>query len=204
MTIKAKGQVRDTRGRVFKTIVWATDGSEAADRAFPYAMGLAQEPARTLVIIYAKGLAGGRDGGVPQHGDGDDIEAKIRCQVDEAQKAGIAATLKVVTGAAPGPAQMIVSAASGVGADLIIVGCHGHSPAAGLFFGSVTNRLLHIAPCPVLAVPPPHTGETDPLEGGSVEAGDQPEGDLRGRKCASQSDAVCLPGYEPAVQEPTP
>jgi nucleotide-binding universal stress UspA family protein len=167
---EGEGSSRDTRGRVFKTIVWATDGSEAADRALPYAMGLAQEPARTLVIIYAKGLAGGRGGDDPQHRDEDVLEAKIRRQVDEAQKAGIAATLELVTGTGHGPAEVIASAASGVGADLIIVGSHGHAPAAGLFFGSVTSRLLHIAPCPVLAVPPPHTGKTAALEADAVEA----------------------------------
>ena len=30
----------------------------------------------------------------------------------------------------------------------------GHTPLAGLLLGGVTQRLLHIAPCPVLAVPP--------------------------------------------------
>jgi len=58
-----------------------------------------------------------------------------------------------VTGEAPHAAHMIVGAAKEVGADMIIVGTRGHSPIAGLLLGSVTQRLLHVSPCPVLAVP---------------------------------------------------
>ena len=34
-----------------------------------------------------------------------------------------------------------------------MVGTRGHTPLGGMLLGSVTQRLLHIAPCPVLAVP---------------------------------------------------
>jgi nucleotide-binding universal stress UspA family protein len=37
--------------------------------------------------------------------------------------------------------------------DAIVVGTRGHTPIAGLLVGSVTQRLLHIAPCPLIAVP---------------------------------------------------
>jgi nucleotide-binding universal stress UspA family protein len=52
------------------------------------------------------------------------------------------------------PAQSIANLATEVGADMIVVGTRGHSPVGGVFAGSVAQRLLQVAPCPVLAVPP--------------------------------------------------
>ena len=36
---------------------------------------------------------------------------------------------------------------------MIVVGTRGHTAIGGLLLGSVTQRLLHIGTCPVLAVP---------------------------------------------------
>lgn len=139
---------------MFKTVVWATDGSEAADRSLPYAKALAAGGDRTLVVVHSKELLVGRAAGYPVHADEDELEAKIRRQVDEARDEGLDATLKLARGAAPGAAHMIADMAREVGADVIVVGTRGHAPVAGLLLGSVTQRLLHIASCPVLAVPP--------------------------------------------------
>lgn len=52
------------------------------------------------------------------------------------------------------PAEVLAQLAQSEDADLIVVGTRGHSSVAGLLLGSVTQRLLHIASVPVLAVPP--------------------------------------------------
>ena len=74
---------------------------------------------------------------------------------------GLNAILKVVDFVGPQPAQGIADIAAEVDADVIVVGTRGHSAIGGLLVGSVTQHLLHVAPCPVLAVPPPLTQRND-------------------------------------------
>jgi nucleotide-binding universal stress UspA family protein len=139
---------------MFKTIVWATDGSESADAALAYAKSLAAQNGAALVIAHAvEHLLGPRAGGYPVHADEDEIRAKIERQTAELKEAGLNVSSKAVGGASPGAAHMIADIAREVGADVIVVGTRGHTALAGLLVGSVTQRLLHVAPCPVLAVP---------------------------------------------------
>jgi nucleotide-binding universal stress UspA family protein len=138
---------------MFRTIIWATDGSEAADRALPYAKALAEGEGRKLVVVHSEEHFTGRASAYPVLADEEELQAKIRRQVDEAGKEGLDATLKQVAGRAPHAAHAIADAAREAEADVIVIGTRGHAPITGLLVGSVTQRLLHIAPCPVLAVP---------------------------------------------------
>lgn len=139
---------------MFKKIVWATDGSASAQRALPYAKGLAQQDGASLVVVHAvETYAGSRAAGLPLYVEEEAMQKRVEAQVAELQAEGIDAELKMVTGLGTRAAHAISDAAEEAGADLIVTGTRGHTSLGGLLLGSVTQRLLHIAQCPVLAVP---------------------------------------------------
>ena len=140
---------------MFETIIWATDGSDAADGALPFASALAELEHGGLVAVHAKEVfVGGRATGLPVMADENELETRIDRQVQELRSVGVDATFKIVSGMTSNPAHMIAQAARDVAADASVVGTRGHGPIAGAVVGSVTQQLLHLAPCPVLAVPP--------------------------------------------------
>ena len=59
-------------------------------------------------------------------------------------------TREVVTGV---PHEAIVDYATAQHADLIVVGTHGYGPIKHLLLGSVAERVVRQAPCPVMTVP---------------------------------------------------
>ena len=137
---------------MFQVIVFGTDGSETADIALPLVKRLGAAGAR-IVVVHANEIMVGRGGPSTRYANEDELHAKVQQQTRELTQDGVDATLRVVTGVQADPAHAIVGVAGDEGADLIVVGTRGHSRIAGLLVGSVTQRLLHIAPCPVMAVP---------------------------------------------------
>jgi nucleotide-binding universal stress UspA family protein len=156
---------------MFKTIVWATDGSDNADRALPYATELAAGPDRTLVAVHVRELIGGRGGGLPVYADEDELVDKIEAQVEEIRQRGIPVRLELATASTHGPAHFVAELAREAGGDVIVVGTRGHGPITGALLGSVAQHLLHDTPCPVLAVPPFETTEPQELEQEVARAG---------------------------------
>ena len=139
---------------MFKVIIWASDGSEHADRALDYAKGLAEASSAHLIAVHVNEITVGRAGGYPVQVDEEEVEQKIQRQVNDLKDAGIDANYKQCGASGGGAAHAIADAATEVGAELVVVGTRGQGPVSGLLLGSVTNRLLHVAGCPVLAVPP--------------------------------------------------
>lgn len=140
---------------MFKTIIWATDGSETADEALPFARALAEAEGGRLIAVHGKEVfVGGRATGFPVLADENELEVKIDRQVQELRSVGVDATFKLISGMPSHAAQMLADVARDVDADAIVVGTRGHGPLAGVVVGSVTQQLLHVSPCPVLAVPP--------------------------------------------------
>ncbi|MEE6165984.1 MULTISPECIES: universal stress protein [unclassified Mycolicibacterium] len=137
---------------MFDVIVWATDGSANADLALDYVRKLAEGGRARVVAVHVKEVIVGRGAG-PVHLNEDELEQKIQGQVNDLKLAGIDVSLRAHHAPAGHAAHLTADSAKEEGADLIVVGTRGLGPIAGLLLGSVTQRLLQVAPCPVLAVP---------------------------------------------------
>jgi nucleotide-binding universal stress UspA family protein len=137
---------------MFETVIWATDGSHNADIALAAAKPLIRENAASLLVVHIVQRFA-TEGGLAVHADEDKVRAKLERLVEELSAEGLAVTLELVDHIGPQPAHEIADAARQAGADLIVMGTRGRAAIPGLLVGSVTLRLLHIAPCPVLAVP---------------------------------------------------
>jgi nucleotide-binding universal stress UspA family protein len=139
---------------MYRTIVWATDGSELAEHALPFARELAELTHAKLVFVHADEIiSAGRASGDAVHAGEPELVARIREQAEALEADGFEVELRLELGRGT-PARLIAKAAAECDADLIVVGTRGHGPLAGAMTGSVTQHLLHDAPCPVLAVPP--------------------------------------------------
>jgi nucleotide-binding universal stress UspA family protein len=126
---------------MFKTIVLALDGSEGSRRAIPVAEDLAKRDEAHVVAVHVGARAS------------PEAEA-ARADVEKLSAQGIDTEVKVTSTGRGGPAVQIADIANQEDADVIVTGTRGHGGVTGLLVGSVTQRLLHVAHRPVLAVPP--------------------------------------------------
>ncbi len=138
---------------MFETIVWATDGSELADRALEQVRQLAEVHGSRIVAVHANEVLTGRLGGAPVLADEPDIRKRIESQVAELRAVGFDARLEVCSGSADA-ATLVERAAEDVDADLIVVCTHGRGFVTAAATGSMARALCHRSSRPVLVVPP--------------------------------------------------
>lgn len=142
---------------MFTHILCATDVSEDSDRALDYARRIAIEDGAELHIVHVvEKLAAGRAAGQNARVDEQERYDKLRLESSEMSESGIKTTLHMPRANVGAVADCVSRIASDNDVDLIIVGTRGRSALVGAVLGSVTQRLLHVSPCPVLAVPHPH------------------------------------------------
>lgn len=140
---------------MFKSIVWANDGSESAQRALPLVKELAQTDGAAITIVHVVERVEGSGGvGPTRRVNEPELQAGLERLTGELEQEGFNASLYINADVGARPAHEIIATAKQRNADLIVVGSQGHSIIGGLLLGSVAYRLLHIAPCPVLVVPP--------------------------------------------------
>jgi nucleotide-binding universal stress UspA family protein len=135
-----------------RTILAATDFSEASQAALGFAARLARHCRAALHIVHAEDpllAAAARQSGF-------DLATQTREELQQLvasarPAAECAPTLHAPTGSA---VETILGVAHAEHADLVIAGSHGMSGAARLVFGSTTEGLLRRSVLPVLVVPP--------------------------------------------------
>ncbi|MDI6906559.1 MAG: universal stress protein [Thermoanaerobacterales bacterium] len=140
---------------MYKKILIPSDGSEYAMRAAEYALEVAKEnPAVEITIVYAYQL-------VPDLALDTPFTPSIITFADEQAQAILEKTAKVFEDAGikaetvvrrGDPGREIAELAREGGFDHIIMGTRGAGALGGLIFGSVAQKVVQLAPCPVLLV----------------------------------------------------
>ncbi|HMH48903.1 MAG TPA: universal stress protein [Candidatus Acidoferrum sp.] len=141
-----------------RTILHPTDFSPASRAAFTHALALARQERAELVLVHVLPTA------MPMVGEGymspqtfDDLQRSMRAQaqkqldrlVAKAKTARVRARGLLYEGVA---ADAIARAARSRRAKLIVMGTHGRTGLSRLFMGSVAERVIGTAHCPVLTV----------------------------------------------------
>lgn len=90
-----------------------------------------------------------------------EAEKRMTGLFTEDERRQFRATTDVLVGP---PAHTIVDEAAHLGADLIVMGTHGRSGVAHMMIGSVAEKVVRSAPCPVLVVRVPAKAAERPAE----------------------------------------
>jgi nucleotide-binding universal stress UspA family protein len=142
-----------------KKVVVATDFSEPSQAALAYGRELARNFGASLTVLHVVDnilmRAYGSDGIVLADSELQrEIEGAAQRQVDsllfDEDRNTLGATGATITSNAPAAA--IVTYARETGADLLVLGTHGRGAVAHFLMGSVAERVVRTAPCPVLTV----------------------------------------------------
>jgi universal stress protein A len=152
-----------------KNILVATDFSEVSEAAVLYARQLAHAFSATLHVLHVTGnVIAGAIGVEGYTTDWISLQSEVdraaRQHLDplvtEEDRRTLAAKTIVLT--SNSPAQSIVSYANDNHVDLVVVGTHGRGGMAHMLMGSVAERVVRTAPCPVLTVRQPAYTSTTP------------------------------------------
>jgi len=138
---------------MFKCIVCATDGSVHALKALAYTRDLVKLHKADLFVVHAYPKVSDLLG----YKEYDTIlEHRIAAGkeiIERAEKELELSEVHFHTELLEGPmAEAILNVAESRGADLIIIGARGLSKIEGILLGSVSQKVIHHAACPVLVV----------------------------------------------------
>ena len=144
---------------MFPRILVPTDFSPQSDAALEYARALAEKFGSSLHLLHVlqDPFVSGPLGSELYVGETegmrkalmDDAEGRVRTRLTAQDRARFGATTEVVVGSG---ARTIVEYADAKGISLIVMGTHGRTGLAHAFMGSVAERVVRTASCPVLTI----------------------------------------------------
>ena len=157
-----------------KRILVPTDFSADAAAALSYALRFAQPFGASVHLLHvvADPLAAGAWSSAVYTAEIAGLhinlvrDAEQRLQQEAAEK-GVPIATEVRTGDA---AHAVLDVASQKGIDLIVMGTHGRTGLAHLVMGSVAERVVRLAPCPVLTLRAEAVGAITPAAAPPVPA----------------------------------
>ena len=139
-----------------RQILAPTDFSECSKQAVACAYELAQTFGAKLVLLHVVEELPSYIGFIPPAGAAmllEDLERQARLDLvevlPEAEAAGVEVTRQVVMGS---PAHEIVEVATAEKVDLIVIATHGRTGLSHLVMGSVAERVVRTALCPVMTI----------------------------------------------------
>jgi nucleotide-binding universal stress UspA family protein len=140
---------------IFTKMLLATDGSDNANRAADAAISLAQALSlSSITIVHIVTSPPSESRMVQAKFDvhsllEEESRTLISTTLGRCDAAGITYTLKVAIG---DPAQEILTHVQKEKVDLVVIGSRGLGTLKGVLMGSVSQKIAHLAPCPVLIV----------------------------------------------------
>lgn len=144
---------------VLKNILVATDFSEPSDVALRYGRAFAEAFDASLHVLHVIEDFLSRSWGAETYiaatpGLREEMEIQARAHLDGLLSEEVRRALKptLVVATALSPYLEIVRYATDAQIDLIIMGTHGRGPVAHMLMGSVAEKVVRKAPCPVLTV----------------------------------------------------
>lgn len=140
----AGGEGPEPSGFLERVIV-PLDGSELAARALPLATEVARTTRAEVLLLHVD-----EGPGLTPEGDARRTE-RLRASFEGHRRALTAEGIRVGIGIDRGdPAERIVSAATGIHADLVVMTSHGRSGRSRWWFGSVAENVVRHLGCPLL------------------------------------------------------
>jgi len=142
-----------------KKILVATDFGEASDAALAYGRELAGRFGATLHVlhvaenIYVTAFGAETFAAVAPNGQ-QELEAAASVRLDRllSDSVGSGPPTKPTVMTSSSPAFAIIDYAGENGVDLIVMGTHGRGVLARILIGSVAEKVVRLAPCPVLTI----------------------------------------------------